>query len=274
MKNRIYTGLMFFVIVFTFSKCEKVPLTVSEFATTDATKARIKFGFMSLVNTPLPNSVTVSSGFAMALKIDGIKLNNSNGYSAVFPGGNTILTNGLGIADYLQVNPKGALSVSVLNTGSITDSINVFTGALNLDANKDYTVVVADTGSSRTMFTIPDNNLGFTDSAFVLVRLINCIPNSSNAINLVRVDSASATVVTRDTIAKNIAYKSASDFIRLPRFGVNPNLRYRVIDAITGQLLSTSAPTLNNKRMHSYFAYGYRGGVGASASAMTLIYNY
>lgn len=254
-----YKWLTIAVFALAIVSCEKSELRVTQYDL-PADKAYVRFVFLS-PNTP-----------SVMIKVNDVKVNgaNTSGSSGLFPSITTA-------ADYSAITPTGTLKLSLANTGTANDSVVIFTNPLGLSANKFYTVTLADTASSRTVFSLEDD-VALTDSGFFRIRMINAMPQSP-AINLIRIDSTNATTVTRDTIARAIAFKSGSGFIATP---ISPKtgyttLRFRVVN-VNGQAIGSSitplASTTANMRSFSFFASGFANGTGTLAPGVTtFVYN-
>ena len=215
---------------------------------------------------------------SVMIKINDVKINGSStGSGSVYP-----VT--INFPDYAAVVPNGTLKLSLPNVGTANDSVVIFNGSLAVEAGKFYAVTLADTGIDRTVFAIQDNPGAIPDSGYFKIRLVNAMPKSPS-INLIRIDSTNATTVIRDTIAKNISYKSASDYITTgispkPIAGSSPAanyafLRFRTVTS-TGVLLASVTPpsTAFNQRSVTIYAFGYAGGTGIYAPFLTpFIYN-
>jgi hypothetical protein len=257
MKKLNYILSVFFAAI-AFAACEKNDLTLTQYDL-PADKAYVRFALLS-PGTP-----------AVMIKVNDVKINGANtGAAGLFPSvSNT--------PDYAAIVPNGTLRLSLPNLGTSNDSVLIFNAPLSVEARKFYAVTLADTGVSRTVFAIEDNLGALTDSGFFKLRLINAMPKSP-AIHLVRVDSTNATTVVRDTLAKNIAFKSASDYIKTS-ISVKTGysfLRFRTV-ASTGLGLASMTPpaaaTLNQRAVTTY-AYGYAGGTGIYIPVLSsFVYN-
>lgn len=259
MKKYIHSLSIACACLFAMTGCEKNDLRTSEtFLPTE--KAFMKFALFS-PGTP-----------SVMIKVNDVKINgaNTSGSAGVYPVTFTA-------PDYCVIDPVGSLKLSLANSGTGNDSVVIFTGNLALEAQKQYSGVLTDTGRSRTFFTIEDRvPLTGTDSGFVSFRVINAMPNAG-PINVIRVDSASAAVVVRDTIVRGLAYKAASDFIRLPIASANAFLRFRTTTT-TGINLATGttppAASTWNRRALTMYATGFLGGTLTLAPSLTgYIYN-
>lgn len=262
-------------IILAISACEKTPLRTTE-NIFPSEKSLIKFVFLS-PNTP-----------SLMIKANDVKLNSlSFGSGSIFPG---IINNS---ADYIAVTANANISLAIPFAGTGNDSIVVFAGKIATDVNVNYSATLADTGIDRTLFVIPDNTgIAPKDSTYN-IRIINAMAKSPN-ITLLRVDSTNATQVIVDTLARNIAFKNASEYINVPLTAktnqastTNPKslhsfLRYRLIFTNTGlpingfiaPIQTNSAPGVN-RRYVSIYAGGFATGTGSLQASLfsTIIYN-
>lgn len=261
MKKISINYILGLLIVATFlNACKKSTIDPLEYDT-EFVKPLVKIAHCS---PGIPASVN--------FKLNGQKINgglvpymgtsSTSSQTSVFPGN---IRTGLG-SDYASINKDGELVVSVPNLATPNDSLVMLRTQLAPLALVDrnyHSLVLADTGVNRTVFKVNDENMAWADSGFNKIRLINAIPNSV-AVNFIRIDSINATTVTRDTVAKNIAYKSASPFI-LNRFISGSGFRYRVVQANTGVVLANFASVLvvPNRRNTTMYAYGFMGGTGS-----------
>ena len=257
--KRIHSYLFIaFAATLFMAGCDKneLRLTVYDLPTD---KAYARFFFLS-PGTP-----------AVMIKINDIKLNGSNtaGNGGLFP-------SFVNQPDYAAVTPNAGIKLSLPNSGTLNDSVVIFTGNLGLQQSKFYAVTLADTGVDRTLFANEIVLSALPDSGFFNIRFLNAMAKSPN-LSLIRIDSASASVVLRDTIIKNLAFKEASNFIRLPISGTNANIRYRMVTA-TGVNVGTvqTPPTTAtlNQRSITYYAGGFANGTGLLAPTLsTAIFN-
>ncbi len=121
----------------------------------------------------------------------------------------------------------------------------------------------ADTGVDRTVFAIQDISPPIPDSGFMNIRFINAMAKTE-ALSLIRVDSASPTVVVRDTVASNIAFKQASNFIKVRIASTNAFLRYRMVITSTGMpvggTLTPGTSVSLNYRSGTIYGSGFGNG--------------
>jgi hypothetical protein len=259
-----------------FNACDKVPLSTTEnIFPTD--RSLVKFVLLS------PNTGNVM------IKANEVKLNSlTAGAAGIFPG---IINSS---SEYVAINPNSTIKLALPFAGTGNDSVVLFTSGITTEANKNYSATLADTGVDRTLFVINDNAGGLPNDSTYSIRLINAMAKSPN-LSLVRVDSTNATQVVRDTIIKDIAFKSASDYINVPLTAkrneastTTPKtlysfLRYRLVITSTGASIAgsgivppqtKSSPGIN-QRYISVYASGFATGVGALAPTLisTIVYN-
>jgi hypothetical protein len=254
-KIKIVIGC-FVVLSIGFIACTKNDLQLTEFDL-PVEKAFVRFAFFS------PGTTNVM------VKLNDKKINGATtlGNGGFYPA----ITN---TPEYAAIEPTGTLKMSMPNVGTQNDSVVVFTGNLNLQANRYYSVVLSDTGVNRTLWSVGDDLFSSTDSGFYFVRLINAMVNTPAGLDFVRIDSTSATAVTRDTIARNVAYKSATLPIRTEisartGFGF---LRYRLVNSATklpiGTVNTPPAANLINQRTLTLYATGFSNGTGTTAPSL------
>jgi hypothetical protein len=229
------------------ASCEKTDLRITEYDL-PADKAYARF-LLASPGTP-----------AVMIKVNDAKINgaNTSGSLGVFPS-NVSLS-----ADYAAIPPNSTFRLSLPNIATANDSVLIFSGSLgNMSAGKYYTVMLADTGVDRTVFAIEDIAPPRPDSGFFNLRFIN-IMGKSQPLSLIRVDSASPTsTITRDTLFRNVAFKEATPFLKVPIAG--SSVRYRTIVTATGQPVSTAVGpstgvTTLNYRAATIYATGFVGG--------------
>jgi hypothetical protein len=193
---------------------------------------------------------------AVMIKANDVKLNGNttSGSNGIFPAT-------FGFPDYAAVTPGSSFKLSLPNSGTQNDSVVLFNSKLDLQPGKFYSLTLADTGVNRTAFFIEDQFLPQKDS-FLSVRLINAMVGSN--LNLIRVDSNSATDVVRDTLARDIPYKGTSGYISVKTFSNRSFIRMRIATTdgrnfgtpqIPPQTLATGS-----RRSITYYALGFADG--------------
>lgn len=254
-KNKIFIACLFLITGIACKKniIENLPYDLP----TD--KAYVRFALFSPGTT------------AVLIKVNDIKINGSNtgGNGGIYPSiSNT--------PDYAAVPTTGNFRLSLANSGTSNDSVLIFNSQIAVQAGKFYAVTLADTGIDRTVFSVPDNLGPLPDSGFFNLRLINAMAKTE-PLNLIRIDSTSATSVVRDTIARNIAFKSASNFIKLSisPLPISPSapsvlysfLRFRIatVSGVPLANVTPPAPISLNQRSVTTYAFGFGNG--------TLIYS-
>jgi hypothetical protein len=206
------------LIIYGMSACQKSELRATEYDL-PTTQAFVRFVLLS-PGTP-----------SVMIKVNDKKINGNftSGAAGIFPTNSTI-------AEYAAVPPNGALKLSLANTGTTNDSVVLFTGNMVTQQGQYYTSILADTGSTRSLISYTDNPGPFSDSAFTRLRFINAT-GKSPGLTLIRVDSSTATLVTRDTLFRNIAFGNSTEFITIRTNPVNAFLRYRLVRTSTGEIV-------------------------------------
>jgi hypothetical protein len=217
----------------------------------------------------------------LIIKANEEKINNStSGFGGVFP-------STINFPDYAAIPSSSTIKFALPYIGTGNDSLVLFTNQINLEAQKFYSVTLADTGIDRTQFVILDDNSGALPlDSFYNIRLVHAMAKSPN-LSLIRVDSTTSTSFIRDTIIKNIAFKAASSFVTVPvyskRVGTSSSfhsfVRYRLIISSTGvslgNLVTPTQTTAINQRNTSIYASGFFNGVSGSLvpQLSSIVYN-
>ena len=238
--------LLSLLITICYTACEKAELRSTEY-TTPTDKSFVRFVFQS------PNTTSVM------IKVNDVKINgnSTSGSAGIFP------TN-INIAEYAAITPNGTLKLSLPNTATGNDSVVLYSANLATAPNTYYSVLLSDSGINRKLDIYEDNPGPEPDSGFLKLRFVNGTANST-PYHFIRVDSASATVVTRDTLFRNVAYRSATGFMIIPSNSVNSFLRYRVVVAGTGAVIASVAPSTlftgnsGNRRSMTVYTSGIAG---------------
>ncbi|HVF82531.1 MAG TPA: hypothetical protein VM884_11375 [Flavisolibacter sp.] len=245
MKVTMYKFLTAILLLSTaIVSCKKADLSTTEtIVPTD--KAFVRIGLYS-PGTP-----------SVMIKANDVKLNGNttSGNGGIFPAT-------VGFPDYAAVAPGSTFKLSLPNAGTQNDSVVLFNSKLDIQARKFYSLTLADTGVNRTAFFIEDEFVPQKDS-ILNVRLINAMVGSN--LNLIRIDSNSASDVVRDTLARNIPYKGTSGFIQVKTFTSRSFIRMRI--TTTGGLslgtpqIPPQALATGSRRSITYYAFGFVNGI-------------
>ena len=244
MKKFLISILAAGVVLYSMSACQKSELRATEYDL-PTTQTFVRFVFLS---PGLP--------FVM-IKVNDKKVNGNFtlGSGGIFPTNSTI-------AEYAAIPPNGALRLSLPNTGTSNDSVVLFTGNMTTMKGIYYTTVLADSNSTRSLLSFVDDPGPLPDSAFTRLRFINA-SGKSPGLTLIRIDSSSATLVTRDTLFRNVAFGNATEFITIPTNPVNAFLRYRLVQTSTGALVGAPFSPLigssSNRRATTLISSGIWG---------------
>lgn len=244
---------LFFCLSAVIISCEKAPLrSTITFLPTD--KAFIRIALYS-PGTP-----------AVMIKANDVKLNGNttSGNGGFFPATVTF-------PDYAAISPGSTFKLSLANTGTQNDSVVIFNSMINVEAGKFYSLTLADTGINRSAFSTEDQFVPQKDS-FLNVRLINAMVGST--LTLLRIDSATATDVVRDTLARNIPFKGSTGFISVKTFTTRPFIRIRIISSVNGKSYGTpqippQTLATGSRRSITYYAFGFENGTGIYAPGLS-----
>ena len=272
--KRLKQTIYFLGTLLLINSCEKTELRTTE-NITPTDKSLVKFFLLS-----------PGTGAVMIKANDG-KINSlSLGSGGIFPG---IINSS---SEYVAIAPNSTIKLALPFAGTANDSVIVFNGSISTEAGKNYSVTLADTGIDRTLFVVNDNAGGLPKDSTYNIRLINAMAKSPS-LSLVRVDSTSATQVIRDTIIRDIAFKTASNYINVPLTAKineastsNPKsiysfLRYRLVTSTGLSVGATITPPQTvsspglNQRYISVYASGFASGTGIFAPVLqpTIVYN-
>ncbi|MEO7264012.1 MAG: DUF4397 domain-containing protein [Ferruginibacter sp.] len=235
--------------VFALAACEKNTFKTTEHTYPDGF-ALLKVGLFtmdSIAKTQLVynNGVRISSPFASPYP---------------YPGGGYNTGGGTG-GDYFKLNAGvNKFEFYTTNQGTYNLVSKLFETTQTLEANKKYTLYVADTATSKAAVLAPDNGTTPVDSGFANIRFINLVPNST-AVDFYQ----------NNTLLKgNIKYKEFTDFFNMPS-GVADTFSIRIAGSAPGPAIFASAyyrlAINTNKRILSFISRGYLGVVDATRKA-------
>ena len=256
MKKYLINIISSALVIYGFSACQKSELRATEYDLPTG-KAFVRFVLLS-PGTP-----------SVMIKVNDKKINGNftSGAAGLFPTNSTI-------AEYAAVVPNGALKLSLANTGTTNDSVVLFTGNMVTQQSLYYTTVLADTGSTRSLLSFTDNPGSFSDSAFTRLRFINAT-GKSPGLTLIRIDSSTASLVTRDTLFRNVSFGNATEFITIPTNPVNAFLRYRLVRTATGEIVGTPFTPLignsSNRRATTVITGGIWGTTFAPGISLQIV---
>ncbi|HEX6915819.1 MAG TPA: DUF4397 domain-containing protein [Chitinophagaceae bacterium] len=258
MKRNILAILSFTAAV-AFISCEKNSQRLISTTGTEG-KALVK------VNYAMAHMQTATLPAPVQLKINGERVSNlltsTTHYTTPYPGGG-LNTAGSSNPDYLAITPGTVnIGISKPNVGTNNDSIVLFTGSTTVEANKNYTIHLSDTGTNAAL-TLVEDNVSLPDSGKSRYVFVNLTPNST------AIDLYHGTVL----VAQNIPYKGKSPEF-LMQAGTAASWAIRPAGAApTSTALATYSNTIPNQRSLTVFSRGYIGVTGARAPAISLIYN-
>jgi hypothetical protein len=249
--KHILSAFSVLIIVLVFFGCKKNEQRLISTTGTEG-KALIK------INYAMPFALNPS----VQLKLNGERISNLITYNTPFPAGG-LNTGGGNYQDYMAVTPGSTtLTISRPNVGTNNDSIVLFTGTLNLEAGKNVTYHITDTGATTTIVAITDNPSPI-DSGFSRYVFVNLIPN------LAAIDLYYGTTL----VAANVPYKGKSAEFTLAAATASSWAIRPAGAASTTTALATYTNTIPNQRVFTVYARGYNGVAGTRAPAVALLYN-
>jgi hypothetical protein len=230
-----------------FTSCKKEVVRVAAETNVESDKAKLKVNYVSAYNSNNPG---------IQVKLNNSRVSNVVTFRTPYPGGG-FNTGGGSTNDYLVVTPgQTTLKISVPNFGKETDSVELFSTALNLAAGKNYTAHITDTGANTKIALLEDD---ITQPAFgkSKYRFVNLMPN------VPAIDLYYGTTL----VASNVAYLASSPYFELPLPVTSLTWSTRETGSSpTSTALATylSASTSTNRRVYTIFASGYKGITGTT----------
>lgn len=230
-----------FALLLMTAACEK-----NEYQITDRQGVEGK----SLVKLGMFNMTAVSTN--LLIYNNGERISGAIAAPYPYPGGG-YNTGGSSNGDYFAMNPgANKFEFYTTNPGTANIITKVFETTQTFDADKRYTVYIADTAANTVAVTTPDNAV-MPDSGFTRIRFINLIPNSTG------VDFYKGNVLLRN----NVQYKAYTDFFDIP--AVSPDT-FSIRPAGSPPGFATTAiayyrfaVTNINQRIYSFLCRGYIG---------------
>jgi len=220
--------------------CKKEAEKIADFTLVPTSQALLKINYNSAYN--LNPSVQ--------LKVNDTRVSGLITARTPFPGGG-FNTNGDNRPDYLPVTPGSVkLGVSIPKKDTPTDSIGLFTTSFNLEANKNYTAHITDTGANTKIVLLTDD-ISMPDTGSSRYKFVHLMPNTT------ALDLYHGTTL----VASNIPYLSSIVFTR-PTFGASQVWTVREAGTgVGGPVISTytSGNTVLIQRGYTVFAIGYKG---------------
>jgi hypothetical protein len=242
-KISFYTFLV--AILFIANSCNKDTEYVADRTFTNPGTALLKINYASAYATN--PSVQIS--------INDVRVSSLITGRTPFPGGG-YNTNGSSFGDYLAINPgTNTVSVSIPQKNTNVDSILLYKTTLTLEANKNYTLHVADT-FTRTKSVLLTDNILLPEGNTSRFKFVNLMPNAP------LVDLYYGTT----KVASAVAYLGSSAEFSLPATPVvlaSWAIRETGTSPTSTALASySSSNTLLNQRVYTVFSMGYKGGTG------------
>lgn len=221
----------------------------------------------ALVKVGLFSAYNVNSPIRVA--INGQVVSNELTYAIPFPGGG-FNTGGSSNSDYLMVAP-GSTKVELfsMNPGTPKPFAKIHESTVALEANKRYTLFLADTvgpSSTITSFLVPLDT-PTPDSGNAKMNFVHAMPNVP-AVDVYK----GATATTATLLFGAVAYKAATDYVLVPpttdSFFIRP-----AGAAPTTTPIARRGFSFANQRIYTVFSRGYSGTTGNRIPNLSAIIN-
>lgn len=207
------------------------------------TKALVKIGLFNMYTLATP----------VLIYNNGERISSAITSPYPFPGGG-FNTGGNSNGDYFAVTPgDNKFELYTTNTGTTNLISKLLETVQNVEANKRYTIYVADTGTNIVAIKAPDDAVK-PDTSLARIRFINLIPNSP----VVGFDFYKGSTLLKS----GIKYKEFTEFFDIPfstadSFSIRPagSAPGFATTAITYYRLATNT----NQRIYSFLCRGYLG---------------
>lgn len=240
MKRLSIIAIAFAALGVFIAGCEKKAEKIADFSFSPTTQAQLKVNYAS--------SYFANPG--IQLKLDTTRISGLITGRTPYPGGG-FNTNGQNFPDYLEVTPGTMnLSGSIPKKNTAIDSVALFTKSIKLEAGKNYTAHVTDTGANTQVLLLQDD-VTPADTGKAKYRFVNLMPN------VPAIDLYFGTTI----MASNVAYLSATPYFTMPVTGVTAQ-SWTIRPAgspSTSTALATyaSTNTILSTRVYTIFAMGY-----------------
>jgi Domain of unknown function (DUF4397) len=206
-------------------------------------KANVKVGYFSPVSSLTNRGVQV--------KVDEARVTSLLTYAVAFPGGGLNM-GGLSNADYLLVDAGSRnVKVSIPAVNTNTDSVMLFSGSLNMLANRKQTILLTDT-LPNVAATVVYDDVADPPSGFSRAKFFNGIPGTT-------VDLYVRTPLGVVNAAKDIPYKGVSTFFDISgSIGADTFQIVRSGNAYTpANVVSSYSNTILAGRTYTVLSRGY-----------------
>ena len=234
--------LILLSIIILAGGCKKNSFNVTERQGVE-TKALVKIGLFNMYTVATP----------VLIYNNGERISSAITSPYPFPGGG-FNTGGNSNGDYFAVNPgDNKFEIFTTNTGTINLITKLLETVQNVEANKRYTIYIADTGTNIVAIKAPDDATK-PDTAIARIRFINLIPNSP---------AGGLDFYKGNTLLKpGIKYKEFTEFFDVPASTVD-TFSVRLAGTAPGTALSAAAfyrlANNTNQRIYSFLSRGYLG---------------
>jgi hypothetical protein len=244
--RHIISFISVFAVTIMMMGCNKESKPTIEYIYPTASDARLKINFASVYQR----------NPSVQIAVNNVRVSNLLTARTPFPGGG-YNTGGDNRPDYLDVTP-GSIPVAIAIPKYLTntDSVNLFTGSVNLAAGKYYSLHIADT-AANTKYLLVEDDVVNADTGSSKYRFINLMPD------VPAVDFYFGTTL----VAPNISYLSItpSIIIKNPTAATAWFIRPAGASVTTTAMATySSSSTYISTRDYVVFAMGYKSITGTT----------
>jgi hypothetical protein len=199
--NIFTTALLLSAMIFSCKKDGIHEITTS----TADNAAQIKF-YNFAINSPSLNFYANDAKISATSSVTGIEAPTGVAYGSIFPASNYSFLTG-GAYTFKGVTPALATTDPNVVVATLPSTL------VNRKFYSMYTCGFYNTTAKTTDAFIIEDQIPEASATSASVRFVNTIPNATSGFDLI---VKNTTTLTEQVVAKNIAYKGASDFISVP----------------------------------------------------------
>ncbi len=251
MKQIIYAATALLLGV---TACKKNDVTAIDFELVSG--AQVKFGYWVARQINVP----------VQIKLDNQRVSNNLTYAISFPGGGAN-QGGSNTNDYLSVGiGTKAVSLAFNNIGTSNDSVVLYTGNINFEQGKRYSVMFTDSASVKAAVLLDDfASVTPPNNTTAVCRFFHGLLNTGN----VDVYYGSSTT----PVFTNVAYNTASSTYALIPIGSSVIAIRPAGSLPTAPVLATFSAAIAGGRVYTAVARGIVGVTGTRAPLISVVTN-
>lgn len=253
--KKYITGILFISFLAGITSCRKELVFKAERTFPSQTEALLKINYLS--------AYALNPG--VQLSLNGQRVSGLITGRTPFPGGG-YNTNGSSFPDYLKVaSGSNTLSIAIPKKNTNIDSVALFSTTFTVDALKNYTLHVSDTGIKTKAFLITDY-LTPAAAGTSLYKFVNMMPN------VPYMDLYYNTTL----VSAGIPYLGSSNYFTMPSVAGTWSIRESGTAASSTALATyPSGSTVLSQRVYTAFSSGYKGATATNTKPyISFLLNY